>query len=72
MVMREQFAPAATSGRLLSLKETASHLHISERHVQTLRFKRLIPAIKLSNRCLRFRLSDVERALEKLTERELN
>ena len=60
-----------TTGGLLSLRDVADHLGISERHVQNLRFRRLIPAIKLSERCLRFRLSDVERALEKLTIREI-
>jgi excisionase family DNA binding protein len=64
-------APTATN-RLLSLKEAAAYLQISERHVQTLRFKRLLPVTKLSSRCIRFRQSDLDRALEKLTEKELS
>ena len=70
--LKRHSVPATPANRLLSLKETAAYLHICERSVQTLRSRRLLPAIKLSNRCLRFRLSDVERALEKLTERELS
>jgi|GEM_PF-2453467 len=57
---------------LLSLREVADHLRISERHVQNLRARRLIPFIKLSTRCLRFRLSDVERAVDKLTVKEVS
>ena len=69
--MSTHSAPTAAN-RLLSLQEAATYLHISERHVQTLRFKRLLPAIKLSPHCLRFRIADLDRALEKLTERELS
>ncbi len=63
-------ASTATT-RLLDLKEAAAYLNISPRHLQALRFKRLIPAIKLSPHCLRFRVADLDRALLKLTEVEL-
>lgn len=59
------------NGHLVSLDEVAKHLGVSPRHVQSLRAKRLIPAIKISSRCLRFRITDVDRALEKLTVREV-
>ena len=61
-----------TDSRLVSLKVMANHLGISIRHVQNLRVRRLIPVIKLSSRCLRFRIAEVEAALEKLTEREVS
>jgi predicted DNA-binding transcriptional regulator AlpA len=70
--LKQRSVPSTPASRLLSLKETAAYLHISERSVQTLRSRRLLPAIKLSNRCLRFRLSDIDRALAKLTEKELS
>jgi excisionase family DNA binding protein len=55
--------------QLLTEKELAARLHISLRHVATLRAQRLIPFFKLG-RSVRFKESDVARALEKLTIKE--
>ena len=40
-------------------KEIAQHFRVTERTVQSWVDQRRIPVIRLSKRCLRFRLSDV-------------
>jgi excisionase family DNA binding protein len=51
---------------LLSSRELAPILGCSWRHIENLRRKRLIPCIRLGH-LVKFRLSDVEKALENLT-----
>lgn len=55
---------------LLDIHEIAETLGCSWRHVQNLKDRRMIPHLKLG-RLVKFRLADVERALEKLTVREV-
>ena len=53
-------------------KELAEkHIKCSQRHIVSLREKRLIPFIKLG-RCVRYDLDAVNKALEKLTIREIS
>lgn len=52
----------------MDASELASYLNISLRCVRTMQQRRLIPHVKLG-RCVRFRLRDVEKALERLTVR---
>ena len=49
----------------------AEHLKCSPRHVIDMKNQRLIPVIKLG-RCVRFSIEDVEKALQKLTIREIS
>jgi len=55
---------------LLPLREQAELLSISWRHLQELSRKRLIPCVRLGRRIL-FNPLHVEKALEKLTVREV-
>ncbi|PTX95081.1 hypothetical protein DB345_12350 [Spartobacteria bacterium LR76] len=52
---------------LIDIKEVAARMNVSVRHVNTLKAQGLIPFIKLSSKCVRYRWSDVEKALEELT-----
>jgi excisionase family DNA binding protein len=55
--------------RLLNKGELAWCLHASVRQIEYMIVKRQIPSIRIGNRW-RFRLKDVERALERYTTRE--
>jgi hypothetical protein len=48
---------------ILKAKELAAKLRVNERTVRNWRYAGRIPFLLLSPRCLRFRLSEVERAL---------
>ena len=48
---------------LLTKAEVAQALRVSERTVQSYLSSKRIPVIRLSKRCFRFRLGDVEKAL---------
>jgi hypothetical protein len=68
-----RFTPSEIEGqlfdpysRLLEIHELARVLHMSWRAVMVLRDQGVIPCIRLG-KLVRYRLSDVERALEKLT-----
>jgi len=52
--------------RPITTAQLASHLQLSERTIATYRQRRLIPFWRLNARNIRYRLSDVERALENL------
>lgn len=54
---------------LITYDEVATHLGLKRRGVELLVQRRAIPVVRLSARCHRFRLSEVEAALEKLTVR---
>jgi len=64
-------AAAGVGSELLTYPELASRLKLKRRAVEGLVAKRRIPAIRLNARCVRFRWRDVEKALEKLTIREV-
>ena len=56
--------------RLLSKRETARYLNLSEHSVDRLRKKRAIPFIVVGG-AIRFRLAEVERALERFRVKEI-
>jgi hypothetical protein len=51
--------------RPLTTAQLADHLQVSTRTIATYRERRLIPFWRLNSRNIRYRLSDVERALAK-------
>ena len=61
----------ATYRRLNTAKQQAAELNCSLRHLAKLKAQRLIPYIKLG-RILRFDPEAVQRALDKLSVREIN
>jgi hypothetical protein len=68
----EASTPARKAREPLVCKpEVAAHIKCSLRAVDDYMRARKIPFIKLSNRAVRFRLSDVERALAKLEVQEI-
>ncbi len=56
--------------RLLTTPELGDAISLSERSIQYLQKRRAIPYIKIG-RSVRFRLRDVEKALERFTVREV-
>jgi DNA-binding XRE family transcriptional regulator len=61
---------ATNDPALLKRRELAREINVSVRTVDNLQRKKIIPVIKLSTRCCRFRLSDVLRALERFEVKE--
>lgn len=59
-------------GDLLMIEQVCKRLNLKRRAVERLIARRAIPVIKLNRRVLRFRWSEVERALAKLTVREIS
>ena len=49
----------------ITTRQLAQHLQLTDRTIATYRAKRLIPFWRLNSRNIRYRLSDVERALAK-------
>lgn len=49
----------------ITTRQLAEHLQVTDRTIATYRAKRLIPYWRLNSRNIRYRLSDVERALAK-------
>jgi excisionase family DNA binding protein len=64
-------ATESTDPNLLTYSEVAARLGISKRSVEALVARRAIPILRLSARCVRFKWNEVERALAKLTVREV-
>ena len=62
---------AANDPALLKRRELAREINVSVRTVDNLQRQKIIPVIKLSTRCCRFRLSDVLRALERFEIKEV-
>ena len=62
---------ATNDPALLKRPELAREINVSVRTVDNLQRKKIIPVIKLSTRCCRFRLSDVLRALERFEIKEV-
>lgn len=58
--------------RPLTKAELAKHLQVCPRTVDYLMARRKIPFIKLGGRIVRFRLTDVERALQRYTVEEVS
>jgi hypothetical protein len=55
---------------LLKRRELAREINVSVRTLDNWQRKKIIPVIKISARCCRFRLGDVLRALDAFTVRE--
>jgi excisionase family DNA binding protein len=53
--------------QLLTKEELAKRLKLTKRGVECLVARRVIPVIRISRRCVRFRYEDVMAALERLT-----
>jgi hypothetical protein len=51
--------------RPVTTRQLADHLQVSERTIASYREQRLIPFWRLNSRNIRYRVSDVERALAK-------
>jgi hypothetical protein len=51
--------------RPVTTRQLAAHLQVSERTLATYREQRLIPFWKINARNIRYRISDVERALSR-------
>ena len=49
----------------ITTRQLAQHLQLTDRTIATYRAKRLIPFWRLNSRNIRYRLSDVEKALAK-------
>lgn len=54
---------------LITYEAVAAHLGLKRRGVELMVQRRAIPVVKLSKRCHRFRMSEVEAALTRLTVR---
>jgi excisionase family DNA binding protein len=63
--MTEQ--PNAQPRELLTSKQTAELIGITERGLRNLVTRGIIPAIKISGRLVRFRRSAIDQALDRLT-----
>jgi len=62
---------ATNDPALLKTSRTGTGKNVSVRTVDNLQQTKIIPVIKLSTRCCRFRLSDVLRALERFEIKEV-
>ena len=55
----------ATVEQPVTTEQLAAHLQVSTRTIAAYREQRLIPFWRINARCLRYRISDVERALSR-------
>lgn len=55
------------SEKPLTTKQLAEHLQLCDRTIANYRAQRRIPFWRINARCIRYRLSDVEKALAKCT-----
>jgi excisionase family DNA binding protein len=53
------------SGKLLTSSQLASYLQVTRRTIEIWKAQRKIPFVAVTSRCHRFRIRDVERALER-------
>jgi DNA-binding transcriptional MerR regulator len=56
---------------LIDTPELAERAKVSPRTVQNWTARKIIPAIRISPRCVRYKWQDVERALAKFTVKEV-
>jgi excisionase family DNA binding protein len=59
------------SGKLLTSSQLASYLQVTRRTIAIWKAQRKIPFVAVTARCHRFRISDVERALERFAVLEI-
>ncbi len=52
--------------KLLNNEEAAETLNVSLSELKALRLRRLVPVVRLGSRTLRYRLADLEAAIERL------
>lgn len=65
--MQKQASPEPA---LMTGKEAAEHLGISEKHLYNLAKRGLIPRVVLGSRAIRYRRSDLEALIAQMTVRE--
>jgi excisionase family DNA binding protein len=53
------------SGKLLTSSQLAAYLQVTKRTIEIWKAQRKIPFVAVTARCHRFRIRDVERALER-------
>ena len=56
----------------LTIEEVAKKLKLKRRGVENLVARKVIPAFKISRRCIRFRWSEVETAINRYRQREIS
>lgn len=56
---------------LIRIEDVAERLSLTKRGVESLVSRKVIPALKISRRCLRFRWTEVESAIERYRQREI-
>jgi excisionase family DNA binding protein len=56
---------------LIKIEAVAKLLGLTTRGVESLVARRVIPALKISRRCLRFRWSEVEAKIEQYRQKEI-
>jgi excisionase family DNA binding protein len=61
-----------TSQQLVTIDTVAIMLSLTKRGVESLVARKVIPAFKISRRCLRFRMSEVEDALVRYRQAEIH
>ena len=54
------------AGEYMDTKEGSAYIRISPRHFARLRARGMIPAVRLSPHCVRFRRSDLDRMMARL------
>ena len=57
---------------LVTKHEVAKRLSLTARGVESLVSRRVIPALKISRRCVRFRWSEVEAAIERYQQKAIS
>jgi excisionase family DNA binding protein len=60
-----QTQPNGNHEQPVTTKQLAEHLQLSDRTIANYRAQRRIPFWRINARCIRYRLSDVEKALTK-------
>jgi excisionase family DNA binding protein len=60
------------SGRLLTSSQLAAYLQVTRRTIEIWKAQRKIPFVAVTARCHRFRIRDVERALERFAVSEVH
>jgi excisionase family DNA binding protein len=60
------------SGKLLTSSQLAAYLQVTRRTIEIWKAQRKIPFVAVTARCHRFRIRDVERALERFAVLEVH
>ena len=60
------------SGKLLTSSQLAAYLQVTRRTIEIWKAQRKIPFVAVTARCHRFRVRDVERALERFEVSEIH